>query len=136
MKYVAIVVMAGNGYSAYLPDLPGCIAAGDTFEETSRLIHEAAAFHLEGMAEDEEPLPEPQLFSPRAWSELPHCHSDRSEAERRNLRPPSGSGLFLDEEATSDRGGPLPVSPSLNSYPEPSSIAIEIEVKAPATVRP
>lgn len=59
MKYVAIVVKAGNGYSAYLPDLPGCIAAGDTFEETAHLIQEAAVFHLEGMAEDEEPFPDP-----------------------------------------------------------------------------
>ena len=63
MKYVAIVVKAGNGYSAYLPDLPGCIAAGDTFEETSRLIHEAALFHLEGMVEDEEALPEPSSIA-------------------------------------------------------------------------
>ena len=55
MKYVAIVVKAGNGYWAYLPDLPGCIAAG----ETSRLIQEAAVFHLEGMAEDEEAIPKP-----------------------------------------------------------------------------
>ena len=59
MKYVAIVVRAGNGYSAYLPDLPGCIAAGDTFEETNRLIQEAVVFHLEGMVEDEEAFPEP-----------------------------------------------------------------------------
>ena len=59
MKYVAIVVKTGNGYSAHLPDLPGCIAAGDTFEETSRLIQEALVFHLEGIAEDGEAIPEP-----------------------------------------------------------------------------
>jgi predicted RNase H-like HicB family nuclease len=59
MNYVAIVVKTGNGYSAHLPDLPGCIAAGDTFEETSQLIREAAIFHLEGMAEDGETIPEP-----------------------------------------------------------------------------
>ena len=59
MKYVAIVVKTGNGYSAHLPDLPGCIAAGDAFEETGRLIQEALAFHLEGMAEDGEAIPEP-----------------------------------------------------------------------------
>ena len=63
MKYVAIVVKAGNGYSAYLPDLPGCIAAGDTFEETNRLIQEATAFHLEGMAEDGEAFPEPSSIA-------------------------------------------------------------------------
>ncbi len=60
MKYIAIVVKTGNGYSAHLPDLPGCIAAGDTFEETSRLIQEALVFHLEGMTEDGEVMPEPR----------------------------------------------------------------------------
>ncbi len=59
MKYLAIVVKAGNGYSAYLPDLPGCIAAGDTFEETRRLVSEAAMLHLEGIVEDGESIPEP-----------------------------------------------------------------------------
>ena len=63
MKYVAIVVRTGNGYSAYLPDLPGCVAAGDTFEETNRLICEAAVFHLEGMAEDQEAFPEPSSIA-------------------------------------------------------------------------
>ena len=63
MKYMAIVVKAGNGFSAYLPDLPGCIAAGDTFEETSRLIQEAAVFHLEGMAEDGEAFPDPSSIA-------------------------------------------------------------------------
>ena len=63
MKYVAIVVKAGNGYSAYLPDLPGCIAAGDTFEETSRLIREAATLHVEGMVEDEEAIPQPSSIA-------------------------------------------------------------------------
>ena len=59
VKYVAVVAKAGNGYSAYLPDLPGCVAAGDTFEETNRLIREAVVFHLEGMVEDDEAFPEP-----------------------------------------------------------------------------
>ena len=59
MKYVAIVAKTGNGYSAHLPDLPGCIAAGDTFEETSQLIREAANFHVEIMAEHGETIPVP-----------------------------------------------------------------------------
>lgn len=59
MKYVAIVAKTGNGYSAHLPDLPGCIAAGDTFEETSQLIREAANYHVEMMAEDGETIPLP-----------------------------------------------------------------------------
>lgn len=59
MKYVALIAKTGTGYSAHLPDLPGCIAAASTFEETRDLIQEAAAFHLEGMVEDGEQIPEP-----------------------------------------------------------------------------
>ena len=60
MKYVAIIGKTGNGYSAHLPDLPGCIAAADTFEETAALIREAANFHVEIMAEHGESIPEPK----------------------------------------------------------------------------
>ena len=60
MKYVAIIGKTGNGYSAHLPDLPGCIAAADTFEETAALIREAASFHVEIMAEHGESIPEPK----------------------------------------------------------------------------
>ena len=59
MKYVAIIAKTGTGYSAHLPDLPGCIAAAGTYEETRDLIQGAAAFHLEGMVEDGEKIPEP-----------------------------------------------------------------------------
>ena len=59
MKYVAIIGKTGTGYSAHLPDLPGCIAAAGTFAETRDLIQEAAAFHLEGIVEDGEQIPEP-----------------------------------------------------------------------------
>ena len=59
MKYVALIGKTGNGYAAHLPDLPGCIAAADTFEETRNLIEEAANFHVEGMIEDGESIPEP-----------------------------------------------------------------------------
>lgn len=63
MKFVALIAKSGNGYAAYLPDLPGCIAAGDTFEETSQLIQEATNFHVEGMVQDGETIPEP-LYAP------------------------------------------------------------------------
>ena len=60
MKYVAIIVKTGNGYSAHLPDLPGCIAAADTFEETRDLIREAATYHVEIMVEHGEAIPQPK----------------------------------------------------------------------------
>lgn len=59
MEYVAIIGKTGNGYGAHLPDLPGCIAAADTFEETRQLIEEAANFHVEGMIEHGETIPRP-----------------------------------------------------------------------------
>ena len=59
MKYTAVIEKTGNGYSAYLLDLPGCIAAGDTLDETADLIRQAAAYHVEMMAEDGEAIPEP-----------------------------------------------------------------------------
>ena len=71
MKYVAFIVKTGNGYSAHLPDIPGCIAAGDTFEETRDLIQEAAIFHLEGMVEDGDLIPEPVSIAVEVEVQIP-----------------------------------------------------------------
>jgi predicted RNase H-like HicB family nuclease len=59
MKYAVVIEKGENGYGAYVPDLPGCIAAADTKEEVKKLIHEAIEFHIEGLKEDGEPIPEP-----------------------------------------------------------------------------
>ena len=59
MKYAVVIEKGENGYCAYVPDLPGCIAAADTKEEVKKLIHEAIEFHIEGLKEDGEPIPEP-----------------------------------------------------------------------------
>jgi predicted RNase H-like HicB family nuclease len=59
MRYAIVVEKAANNYSAYVPDLPGCIATGYTIEETEREIHEAIEFHIEGMIEDGLPIPQP-----------------------------------------------------------------------------
>lgn len=71
MKYLAIIEKTDNGYSAYLPDLPGCIAAADTREETEQLIREGAVYHLELMQEDGEPIPEPSTTALAVEVELP-----------------------------------------------------------------
>jgi predicted RNase H-like HicB family nuclease len=57
MKYAVIIEQGENGYGAYVPDLPGCIAAADTREEVKKLIHEAIEFHIEGLKESGEPIP-------------------------------------------------------------------------------
>ncbi len=59
MRYAAVIENAGSNYSAYVPDLPGCIATGDTLEETVVAIREAIAFHLDGLREDGAPIPPP-----------------------------------------------------------------------------
>jgi predicted RNase H-like HicB family nuclease len=63
MKYVVIYERTGNGYSAYIPDLPGCIAAGKTLAQTKRLIRSACEMHLEAMRRDGDPIPEPTSLS-------------------------------------------------------------------------
>jgi len=59
MRYAIVVEKAGNNYSAYVPDLPGCVATGSTIEETERKIREAIELHIEGMMEDGLPVPQP-----------------------------------------------------------------------------
>jgi len=60
MKRYAVVIEQGpDNLSAYVPDLPGCVTTGKTVEEIERNIREAIGFHLEGMREDGEPIPEP-----------------------------------------------------------------------------
>jgi predicted RNase H-like HicB family nuclease len=59
MKYLVVYEKAANGWGAYAPDLPGLGAAGKTKEEVRDLIREAVEFHLEGMRQHGEKIPEP-----------------------------------------------------------------------------
>lgn len=59
MRYAIVIEKAAHNYSAYVPDLPGCVATGATVEEVERQIREAIEFHLDGMREDGEPIPPP-----------------------------------------------------------------------------
>ena len=59
MRYAIVVEKAGENYSAYVPDLPGCVATGRTPEETEQLIREAVELHLNGLREDGLPIPQP-----------------------------------------------------------------------------
>jgi predicted RNase H-like HicB family nuclease len=60
MKYAIVIEHAsGTNYSAYAPDLPGCVSTGDTIEAVRRNMQEAIEFHLRGMREDGDPIPEP-----------------------------------------------------------------------------
>ena len=59
MRYATVIENAGTNYSAYVPDLPGCVATGATAEEAEREIREAIEFHIEGLREDGLAIPQP-----------------------------------------------------------------------------
>ncbi len=59
MKYMVVIEKGEAGYGAHVPDLPGCIAAGETRDEALELIKEAIEFHIEGLLEVGEPVPPP-----------------------------------------------------------------------------
>ncbi len=59
MRYAVVIEKANDNYSAYVPDLPGCIATGETLDAVEASIREAIRFHLDGLREDRLPVPEP-----------------------------------------------------------------------------
>jgi predicted RNase H-like HicB family nuclease len=63
MKYAVIIEAGVRNYSAYVPDLPGCIATGKTLDQVKQVMREAIAFHLEGLKEDGLPIPEPTTLA-------------------------------------------------------------------------
>ena len=65
MKYAVVYERTPNNYSAYVPDLPGCVATGVSREEVEQRIREAVALHLEGLRRERQPIPDPT-----AWTEL------------------------------------------------------------------
>jgi predicted RNase H-like HicB family nuclease len=60
MKYTVIIEKGTHSYGAYVPDLPGCVAVGDTEIEVRKLIKEAIEFHIEGMKLDTKRIPKPK----------------------------------------------------------------------------
>lgn len=63
MQYLVVIEQGPSSFGAYVPDLPGCVAAGESREEVTELIHQAIEFHLEGMKEDGLLIPQPHSFS-------------------------------------------------------------------------
>ncbi len=63
MRYAVVIEKGERNYSAYVPDLPGCVSVGDTLEEARAEIREAIEFHLEGMREDGLPIPKPSSWA-------------------------------------------------------------------------
>jgi len=63
MQHLVVIEKGPSSFGAYVPDLPGCVAVGESRAEVTELIHEAIEFHLEGMRADGQPIPEPHSIS-------------------------------------------------------------------------
>ena len=63
MKYVAVYEQTPNNWAAYVPDLPGCVAVGDSRQEVESQIREAIALHIAGLRADDEAVPQPGAWS-------------------------------------------------------------------------
>ena len=61
--FLVVIEKAGRNYSAYCPDLPGCVATGKTREAAERNIHKAIEMHIQGMIEDRQPIPKPRAIA-------------------------------------------------------------------------
>ncbi len=59
IRYAVIVEEGETSFGAHVPDLPGCVAVAETRDEVLRLIEEAIEFHLDGLRQDDQPIPEP-----------------------------------------------------------------------------
>jgi len=62
-RFLVVIERAGKNYSAYSPDLPGCVATGETREEVERNIHEAIEMHVQGLREDNLPIPKAESIA-------------------------------------------------------------------------
>lgn len=62
-RFLVVIEKANGNYSAYSPDLPGCVATGKTRQNAERNMREAMLMHVEGLIEDGEPVPEPDSFA-------------------------------------------------------------------------
>jgi predicted RNase H-like HicB family nuclease len=63
MQYMVVVEKGANSFGAYVPDLPGCVAAGESRDEVLHLIREAIELHIEDLRESGQPIPQPSSFS-------------------------------------------------------------------------
>lgn len=109
--YTVVIEKAPGNYSAYVPDLPGCVAVGDTVAEVLASMAEAIELHLEGMREDGERIPEPTTLAMTLSTHLAAIGSKggrvaaaRMTAEQRKLRAAAAG-------RAGGRGRPLPPAP-------------------------
>ncbi len=114
LTYAVVFEKAPSNWSAYAPDVPGCGSVGDTWEEMLEMIDEALTFHLEGLLEDGDPLPEPKMSIDEAIAYHVEATSDDAMEQWRESYdfPPTLATRFE------------PVEIEVR-VPEPASMAVE-----------
>ena len=88
-KYAVVFEKTGTGYSAYIPDLPGCIATGRSLDQAKRLISQAANQHLEAMRRDGDPIPVPSALTGEVEVQTVPSPNDSNLSTARNEYYPS-----------------------------------------------
>jgi predicted RNase H-like HicB family nuclease len=87
MRYAVVIEKAGSNFSAYVPDLPGCVATGNSVEAVEREIREAIRFHIDGLNEDGLPIPAPTSIAITSKpDETGYCPFSMRSARLRWLR--------------------------------------------------
>ena len=100
MTYVVVYEQTPNNWSAYVPDLPGCVAAGDTREETEEFIREAMVLHLDSLRHHGDPIPEPGT-----WTSVVDVNAEvrrRVSPDERRAAARVGRGMLTGLGITSD----------------------------------
>ena len=110
LTYAVVFEQTPNNYCAYIPELPGCVSTGRTWEEMQRMIREAIEFHIEGMYDGGEPIPQPRMSVEEAL-----------EFHRAEL---NDSGGFFPELDDMEKTDPVAV------------LEVEVEVNLPAVPTP
>ena len=77
-RYLIVIEKAEDNWGAFAPDLPGCVALGDSVEETTQLMREAMEMHLLAMAEDGDPIPEPTTVADYVELDVPEPAKEKS----------------------------------------------------------
>jgi predicted RNase H-like HicB family nuclease len=93
VRFAIVIEQGENNYSAYVPDLPGCVSVGDTLDEVKSEIREAIAFHLDGMREDGLPIPAPRSYADNVDVAVPE-QDEGAKASDRGTR--SKSRIVID----------------------------------------
>ena len=119
LTYAVVFVQTPNNYGAYVPDVPGCVSVGDTWDEMQAMIQEALTFHIEDLLEQGEPLPEPKMSIEDA---IAYHNEPIPEAVLESYAEYGGDG---------GDGGDGDDPPTISTRFE----LVEIEVPAPQAVR-